>query len=63
VVELTVHSLDLAKAVDIAVEAPAAAATVTLNVLTELAVAAGKADDLAMAATGRGALPSGYSLM
>ncbi len=63
VVELTVHGLDIARAVDIDTDAPSAALTVTLNVLSDLAVATGKAGDLAMAATGRGALPSGYSLM
>ena len=63
VVELTVHSLDIARALDIDADAPAAALTVTLNVLSELAVATGKAGDLAIAATGRSALPKGYSLM
>ena len=57
------HGLDIARAVDIDTDAPSAALTVTLNVLSDLAVATGKAGDLAMAATGRGALPSGYSLM
>ncbi len=63
VVELTVHTLDLAAAVGIDAEPPEAALATTLGVLSDLGVATGKASELVMAATGRSGLPAGYSLM
>ncbi len=63
VVELTVHTLDLANAIGADVEAPAEALSVTLHLLADLAVASGQGATLALAATGRGLLPDRFSLM
>ena len=63
VVELTVHTLDLANAIGADVEAPAEALSVTLHLLADLAVASGQGAALALAATGRGLLPDRFSLM
>ncbi len=63
VVELTVHTLDLANAIGADVEAPAEALSVTLHLLADLAVASGQGAPLVLAATGRGLLPDRFSLM
>ena len=63
VVELTVHTMDIANAAGIEAQPPDAAMAATLASLSELAIATGKANDLVMAVTGRGRLPAGYSLM
>ena len=63
VVELTVHTLDLANAIGADVEAPPEALSVTLHLLADLAVASGQGAALALAATGRGLLPDRFSLM
>ena len=63
VVELTVHTLDLANAIGADAEAPAEALSVTLHLLADLAVASGQGAALALAATGRGLLPDRFSLM
>ncbi|MCZ6785260.1 MAG: maleylpyruvate isomerase N-terminal domain-containing protein [Proteobacteria bacterium] len=63
VVELTVHTLDLANAIGADAEAPDEALSVTLHLLADLAVASGQGAALALAATGRGLLPDRFSLM
>ncbi len=63
VVELTVHTLDLANAISADAEAPDEALSVTLHLLADLAVASGQGAALALAATGRGLLPDRFSLM
>ena len=63
VFELTVHTLDLATALDRAVTIPETSAAVTLQLLADLAQQRGKATDLLRAATGRTALPAGFSVL
>jgi uncharacterized protein (TIGR03083 family) len=61
--ELTVHTADLARALDVPLDVPATAAAQALQVVAELAVADGLAGPLLLAATGRPALPAGYSVL
>ncbi|MCI0888307.1 MAG: maleylpyruvate isomerase N-terminal domain-containing protein [Chloroflexi bacterium] len=63
VLELTVHTLDLAIAIGADDEAPPEALSVTLHLLADLAVASGQGAPLVLAATGRGLLPDRFSLM
>ena len=63
VMELTVHTLDLANALGLEAEPPAEALSVTLHLLADLAVASGQGAPLALAATGRGLLPDRFSLI
>ncbi len=63
ILELTVHTADLATALGLSVEPPALPAAVTLRLLCDLAVAQGEAGPLVLAGTGRGALPEGYSVL
>ena len=63
VCELTVHTLDLAAALACEVIVPEPAATVTLHLLTALAVRSGQAAPLLLAATGRCALPDGFNVL
>ncbi|MCH8198923.1 MAG: maleylpyruvate isomerase N-terminal domain-containing protein [Chloroflexi bacterium] len=63
VVELTVHTLDLANAIGADAQAPTEALSVTLHLLADLAVASGQGAPLVLAATGRGLLPDRFSLM
>ena len=63
VCELTIHTLDLAMALGGDVIVPEPAATVTLHLLTALAVRSGKAGPLLLAATGRCALPDGFNVL
>lgn len=63
VVELVVHTLDLATALGVPAEPPARAAAVALGVVTDLAVADGRAAPLLLAATGRTGLPSGFTVL
>ena len=63
VVELTVHTLDLANAIGADAQAPPEALSVTLHLLADLAVASGQGALLVLAATGRGLLPDRFSLM
>lgn len=63
IVELTVHTADLATALGLAVEPPELPAALTLGLLSDLAVAEGRAGPLILAATGRGGLPSGYTVL
>lgn len=61
--ELTVHTLDLAAALDLDVVPPAGPATEALRLVADLAVADGRAGALLLAATGRGGLPEGFSVL
>jgi hypothetical protein len=62
VLELTVHSLDLAAALALEVDLPRQAAAVSLRLVADLALTAG-AGALLLAATGRGPLPPGYTVL
>lgn len=62
VIELTVHTADLARALGLPVEPPALPASVTLQTLCDLAVADGRAGDLLLGATGRG-FPDGFTVL
>lgn len=61
--ELTVHTADLAVALDLPADLPATASTQALQLVTELAVARGLAGPLLLAATGRPGLPQGASVL
>jgi uncharacterized protein (TIGR03083 family) len=61
--ELVVHTSDLAVALGEPVDPPASAAARALGLVTELAVADGTAGALLLAATGRGGLPPGFSVL
>jgi hypothetical protein len=63
VCELTIHTMDLAAALAYEVIVPESAATVTLQLLTALAVRSGQAVPLLLAATGRRALPDGFNVL
>jgi len=63
VVELLVHTLDIATAAGVDVEPPPLSMGMVLNVLSDLAVAKGTAPDVAMALTGRRPLPDGFSVL
>lgn len=62
--ELTIHGLDLCRATDLPVPADLEACTVpALGLLAEVAAERGLASDLLEAASGRRALPAGYTLL
>ena len=61
--ELAVHTLDLATALDLPLDVPATAAAEALDLVTDLAVAGGRAGPLLLAATGRPGLPAGFSVL
>lgn len=61
--ELTIHSLDLAAALDLSVEPPRLAGRSTLVIISELALLSGRAGDVLLSLTGRRALPPGYSVL
>jgi hypothetical protein len=61
--ELAVHTGDLATALDLPLDVPATAAAQALRIVTDLAVADGLAGPLLLAATGRPALPAGFSVL
>ena len=63
ILELTVHTADLAAALGLPTAPPPVPAAVTLRLLSELAVAGGRAGALLLAATGRGGLPSGFTVL
>ncbi len=62
VFELTVHTADLATALELAAEPPPAAAAVTLQAVCDLALAEGRSGSLLLGATGRG-LPAGFTVL
>ena len=61
--ELAVHTADLATALGLPLDVPAAAAAQALRVVADLAVADGLAGPLLLAATGRRDLPAGWSVL
>ncbi|MDH3600142.1 MAG: maleylpyruvate isomerase N-terminal domain-containing protein [Candidatus Tectomicrobia bacterium] len=63
VFELTIHTLDLGTAISADIDLPEAASALTLGMITELAQQRGKAAPLLLAATGRRALPSAFSVL
>lgn len=63
VLELVVHTLDLATALGLPAEPPARGAAVALGIVADLAVADGRAAPLLLAATGRTGLPPGFTVL
>jgi uncharacterized protein (TIGR03083 family) len=61
--ELVVHTTDLAAALGVPADVPPTAGTQALHLVAALAVADGRAGPLLLAATGRTALPAGYSVL
>ena len=61
--ELAVHTLDLAAALPVTVTLPETVAAVTLHLLADMALQPDKAAALLLAATGRRALPAGFSVL
>ena len=61
--ELVVHTVDLATALDVRPDVPLLPATHALELATRLAAAGGLAAPLLLAATGRGGLPPGFSVL
>ena len=61
--ELAVHTLDIAAALPVTVTLPAPVAAVALHLLADLALQPDKAAALLLAATGRRALPAGFSVL
>ena len=63
VTELTIHTVDLASALELEVEAPEECWRTTLHMLADMAVRGGSAKEVAFALTGRHALTDGFSLV
>ncbi len=63
ILELTIHTLDIAAAIGSSVEPPQAAMSVTLHLLAEIAVRQGKGPEVALAISGRRSLPQSFSLL
>src|SRR3954452_22089037 len=61
--ELVVHTLDLAAALGVRAEPPVRAGMAAVGLVGELAVAGRRAGALLLAATGRGELPEGFSVL
>ena len=61
--ELTVHTCDLAASMGEPIQVPDAAASASLRLLGDLAVRRGLAPELLLAATGRGSLPAGFTVL
>ncbi|MEE3248467.1 MAG: maleylpyruvate isomerase N-terminal domain-containing protein, partial [Chloroflexota bacterium] len=61
--ELIIHTMDLAKAVGVDAKPPEKGMTATLEILGQIALYRGHASDLLLAATGRGGLPVGFSVL
>jgi uncharacterized protein (TIGR03083 family) len=61
--ELAVHTADLATALGVPLDVPATAATQALRVVTDVAVAGGRAGSLLLLATGRQGVPAGFSVL
>ena len=61
--ELIIHTMDLAKAVGVDSKPPEKGMTATLEILGQIALYRGQALDLVLAATGRGGLPTGFSVL
>ena len=61
--ELVVHTLDLGGALGASLDVPARPAATVLALVSELAIGDGLAGPLVLAATGRGGLPDGFSVL
>jgi hypothetical protein len=61
--ELAVHTADLAIALGAPLDLPATAATQALRVVTDVAVAGGRAGSLLLLATGRQGVPAAFSVL
>ena len=61
--EFVVHTLDLRCALGASLDVPARPAAAALGLVSELAVGDGVAGPLLLAATGRGGLPDGFSVL
>jgi uncharacterized protein (TIGR03083 family) len=61
--ELVVHTLDLGRALGVTLDVPARPAASVLGLVGELAIGDGLAGPLVLAATGRGGLPDGFSVL
>jgi uncharacterized protein (TIGR03083 family) len=61
--ELVVHTLDLGRALGASLDVPARPAAAVLALVSELAISDGLAGPLVLAATGRGGLPDGFSVL
>jgi uncharacterized protein (TIGR03083 family) len=61
--ELTVHTADLATALELPQDVPASAATQSLRIVADLAVADDRSAALLLGATGRAGLPAGFSVL
>ena len=61
--ELVVHTLDLGRALGASLDVPARPAATALALVSELALGDGLAGPLVLAATGRGGLPDGFSVL
>lgn len=61
--ELTVHTADLALALNEPISTPSTAAAQALALVADLALADGTAGSLLLLATGRTELPAGFSVM
>lgn len=61
--ELTVHTYDLAAALQLDTRAPEAAAVESISLVGRLAARNGQAGSLLLAATGRGGLPAGFTVL
>jgi hypothetical protein len=61
--ELAVHTLDIAAALPVTVTLPEPVAAAALHLLADLALQPDKAAALLLAATGRRALPAGFSVL
>ena len=63
VMEVVIHTLDIAEAAGLAVEPSHDALTATLALLSDIAVAHGDGIALAMALSGRRSLPEGFNVL
>ena len=61
--ELIIHTMDLAKALGVDAAPPEKGMAATLEILGQIALYRGRAPSLVMAATGRGGLPDGFSVL
>ncbi len=61
--EMVIHTMDLAKAVGVDAKPPEAGMAATLQIMGQLALYRGHSSDLILAATGRGGLPEGFSVL
>ena len=61
--ELVIHTMDLAKSLGVDATPPEKGMAATLEILGQIALYRGHASDLVLAATGRGGLPNGFSVL